>query len=605
MNPDRSTYTSASNNTSTVRPRNRRLISYSDGNDSEQEDAGSSRWWSQPTPSSPLPSRGVSPIPVAHPSRSQSSTVKAGSVTDHGNSSKKSNRGQVNASSSLGLWDSWSSLQGLASTLLGSDAQQGSKGKNDGAFTKAIWGKPSKISGPRPLAPQWGPETGAGRNVAPGSKEERHAMVQAKKREALLLANEFSNSTAPHKRRDSDLRLSHSAILAEQEEDALVYVHKVKPEDTLAGVMIRYQCQPAVFRKVNRLWPNDNIQIRDRVFLPVEACAVRGRKVDTNDSTSAHETSSSSHHHQHNSSNKFDLHTDPTSPSFSPKTSNTLDPEYKHEYFVSIPNIPENVEIGRIPRRTLGFFPPSRRKSQTYSDADHPYTDSARPSLDVSARLNSLSLSLNASPSRSRLVSRPHRSGSGSCFVDRLKGPGGVGTLRGGSGLGGMGVSPGPAQDSLNKMFAHHLPNVAPRESFDSVHSASSTGLENVGGVIEGWVRKVGTRLAGTVEPAEAYRRQGRMADLIELESSAEAAEDQGAGLGADEEGILTAAFDGPASGRPSRELLSRGKGTANSNAHAHANVGATVTATEEALLRERFPPRGRMVDALPTNRPR
>ena len=90
-------------------------------------------------------------------------------------------------------------------------------------------------------------------------------MVQAKKREALLLAdvNELANPGTLHKRRDSDLRLSDSAAPVEQDGDALVYVHKVNPQDTLAGVMTRYQCQPAVFRKVNRLWSNNRIQIQD------------------------------------------------------------------------------------------------------------------------------------------------------------------------------------------------------------------------------------------------------------------------------------------------------------------------------------------------------
>lgn len=592
MNTDRSPYTSASNNTSTVRPRNRRLISYNDGSDSEQEAAGASKWCSQPRSTSPFPSRGVSPIPGAHPSRPQFSTTKAGPVTDRGNESRRNNRGQPSATSGSGLWDSWSSLQGLASTLLGNDAQQGSKGRNDGSITNALSGKPSKASATRPVTPQWGPATGAGQNFQPGSNEERHAMVQAKKREALLLANEFSSSTAPHKRRDSDLKLSHAGNSPEQGEDALVYVHQVKPDDTLAGVMIRYQCQPAVFRKVNRLWPNDNIQIRDRVFLPVEACAIRGRKIETNDTSSAHETASAYQQQSQSPAYRSGLHTDPTSPFLPPNKSNNTDPEYTHEYFVSVPNISDNVEIGRIPRRTLGFFPPSRRKSQSFSDAD-PNTHSPRPSLDVAARLNSLSL--NASPSRSR-PNRPHRSGSASCFVDRLKGPGGVGTLRG-SGMGGGVVNPGPGQDSLNKMFAHRLPNVAPRESFDSVHSASSTGLENVGGVIEGWVRKVGTRLAGTMEPAEAYRRQTRMGDLIELETSGDAVEDQGRALDLDEGGGFGDAFDGSASGRPSRDFSGRGRG--------NANAGVTVTATEEALLRERFPPRGRMVDAQTTHKRR
>lgn len=138
-------------------------------------------------------------------------------------------------------------------------------------------------------------------------------------------------------------------------------------------------------------------------------------------------------------------------------------------------------------------------------------------------------------------------------------------------------------------MFAHHLPNVAPRESFDSVCSASSstaTGLENVGGVIEGWVRKVGTRIAGGLEPTEAYRRQaGRMGDLIELESS----EDHGGdGLDASAS-VLASQVDGSGSRGRSRDVFTS----------PNPGTDVMVTATEEeVLLRERFPPRGRMVDA-------
>jgi LysM repeat protein len=580
MNPDRSSYTSASHEESTVRPRNRRLVSYGDENDSTLEEVGSSTSCSRSKERSPFSSRRVSPIPRAHPSRPTSSTRNAASVAETGYRMRRNDQGQINASSGLGLWESWSSLQGIASTLLGSDTQQVSTGKKNGGFKNALWRKPSKGAGLRPPTRRWGAETATEQTFPAGSKEERQAMILAKKRDALLLAGLDDNATssAAHKCRDSDPGLSNFARSVEQDSDAFVYVHKVKAQDTLAGVMIRYQCQPAVFRKVNRLWPNDNIQTREHVFLPVEACAIRGRRIDGNYESSRPPAPEQS---KDISSNHFDLHADGSLGSPSLNTSLDADPEYKHEYFVSIPGIPENVEIARIRRRTLGFFPPSRRKSQTFSDADI-YSDSPKASLDVASRLNSISL--GAPPSRNR-TSRAQRSNSGSYFVDRLKGPGGVGTLRG-SGAGGV-VSPGPAADSLNKMFAHHLPNVAPRDSFDSVHSASSTGLENFGGVIEGWVRKVGTKLAGSVEGNDAYRQQSRMGDLIELESSGEAMEDQEHGGLEHLHGGVVTASDGPAPGRSSisRDLL---KG----------REMAGITATEEALLREQFPPRGRMVDA-------
>jgi hypothetical protein len=598
MNPDRPIYSSASHDTSSVRPRNRRLISYGDENDSVLHDAGPSNSWSRSNSQSPFPSRGVSPIPGTHPSRQPSSTTKAGSITSSdGSAWRRNDNEQSNASSGLGLWESWSSLQGIASTLLGSNAQQSTKLKSGDALGSAVWRKPGKGLNTGPPNPQWGPDIAAGQKYSTGSKEERQAMVQAKKRETLLLADEtqFCPSSASHKRRDSNLRLSNSATTTDQDGDAFVYVHQVRPQDTLAGVMIRYQCQPAVFRKVNRLWPNDNIQIREHVFLPVEACSVKGRKVDAAiDSTLNHDISNSSVPQQahHNSNNLFSLDTNNSSPSLTSNQNPDLDPEYKHEYFVSIPGIPESIEIARIPRRTLGFFPPSRRKSQTLSDPDFSYSDSPKTSFDItSSRLNPLSLNTSPSPSRNRArpPNRPHRSNSASYWADRLKGPGGVGTLRG-SGP-GWPANPGPAEDSLNKMFAHHLPNVAPRDSFDSVHSATSstgTGLENVGGVIEGWVRKVGTRIAGGLEPAEAYRRQmgGRMGDLIELESSGEG-------------GILDgSALPSQVDGSGAR------RGSGDFSINTNPGTAATVTATEEeVLLRERFPPRGRMVDAQTSRR--
>ncbi|ERF74795.1 hypothetical protein EPUS_03179 [Endocarpon pusillum Z07020] len=616
MNPDGSTYTSTSPKDCSIRPRNnRRLISFDDHDGSTLQDAGSSAPWSQPKFTSPFPSRGVSPIPGAHPSRPLPAAADPRSIAPSNYDSGKTGRGQTSAASGLGLWESWSSIQSIASTLLGSDAQQPPKGKGGGTFNASVRRKFGNASGVGATTPQWGPETSTGQTHIAGSKEERQAMVQAKKRETLLLAdaNGLSGLYTPHKRRDSNLRLPDTATPAEYDGDALVYVHKVKPQDTLAGVMIRYQCQPAVFRKVNRLWPNDNIQIRDHVFLPVEACAIRGRRIDTKESVPDHNipTCVGPNQSKNNSNNHFHLPADDTSPSLTPNTNSDLDPEYKHEYFVSLPNIPESIEIARIPRRTLGFFPPSRRKSQTLSDLD-PYSDTPKTSLDMNSRLNSLSLSTSPSRNRPNRSQRSNsRSNTSSYWADRLKGPGGVGPLRSsGPGLAG----PGPAEDSLNKMFAHHLPNVAPRESFDSVRSTGSSataGLENVGGVIEGWVRKVGSKITGNPEPEEVYRRLGGgagsggrngMGDLIELEDSSgdTVMEEHHMGVLGASTCASVPAFDGPASrpgsGWNSRDLLTlKGKGS--------AGVGVTASATasaieEEALLRERFPPRGRMVDA-------
>ena len=136
---------------------------------------------------------------------------------------------------------------------------------------------------------------------------------------------------------------------------------------------------------------------------------------------------------------------------------------------------------------------------------------------------------------------------------------------------------PGPAEDPLNKMFAHHLPSVAPpgfspratprampRMSTDSMRSNSSAGLGEVGGAIEGWVRKLGGK---TGAKSDGFREG--MGDLIELEGTGVREEDNAVAEERDED-------DGG------------------------ETPTLTMNTNEEGLLRERFPPRGRIRDAYP-----
>lgn len=142
-----------------------------------------------------------------------------------------------------------------------------------------------------------------------------------------------------------------------------------------------------------------------------------------------------------------------------------------------------------------------------------------------------------------------------------LHGPGGVGTLD-------KNVRrPGPAQDGLNKLFASHLPNVAPpseQEYFtpwypglqdaDADPNGSDapisfrTGigdrrvaprgggldLENVGGAIEGWMRKMASRASTILSESSSGSGGGKgsavpvigavggdLGDLIELRDDA------------------------------------------------------------------------------------
>ena len=407
--------------------------------------------------------------------------------------------------------------------------------------------------------------------MGPGTREDRRALVQARKRETLLAANGHvaPDVTGRYKRRDSDERNHTSTPPGERDDrDALVYLHKVRPEDTLAGVMIKYSCQPNVFRKANRLWPNDSIQVRKTVVLPVDACGVKGRKIpesellknDQNEESMATPTTFQSPWgdlHDNPKEKETPLSSIPTSPSISISLSNTEEPPWKHDSWVLIDGFTDPVEIARLSHKTLGYFPRSRRKSITFSDVGTPPA-----SLDLPRG------SYQSSPPREH--NSKSRSSSGSYLTHQLQGPGGVGTM-------GRDVrSPGPAQDGLNKLFAAHLPNLAPRKSFESVNSSSSHGnggIENVGGAIESWMRKLATKAANSVQPPTPRGRSG-VGDLIEL---SEDAFDIGDNDHADDEGR--------------RSTIT--------NANARSGVGEW-SAEQELMLREHFLPRGRVFGESP-----
>jgi hypothetical protein len=132
---------------------------------------------------------------------------------------------------------------------------------------------------------------------------------------------------------------------------------------------------------------------------------------------------------------------------------------WKHDSWVLLPNDKRPTQLGRMPRRALGFFPPARRKSIAYSDASTPRASVDLPRSSTSTNPVTISPARPARPRTSSNLSSVsthsrQRNASGNGWG--LHGPGGVGTL-------GRNVrSPGPAQDGLNKKFAQYLPNMAP-----------------------------------------------------------------------------------------------------------------------------------------------
>jgi LysM repeat protein len=327
--------------------------------------------------------------------------------------------------------------------------------------------------------------------------------------------------------------------------DALVYVHHVKPDDTLAGITIKYNIHPSALRRANRMWPNDRIQARKTILLPVDQCSVKGTRL--NGSEDLYQLT------QEN--NPFPTSIEevktpvPTgrkrTESVSSSCRSSYDPEaaWEHDSWVLLPNSKQPTEIARSSRRNLAFFPPARRKSHSYSDIDTPAT-----SLDLSRAVKHEN-SLDQSKSERQRGARRFSNATNAYFPSYLAGPGGVGTM-------GKNVkSPGPAQDGLNKMFAGHLPNVAPPPNQVKLYlpeiptysdepciftpglthaQSPAIKIENVGAAVEGWMRKMAAKASTALEPPAD--RGGRdvaskggpsgIGDLIEMAESFEIGDD-------------------------------------------------------------------------------
>ncbi|KAI9662994.1 MAG: hypothetical protein M1821_008041 [Bathelium mastoideum] len=559
----RSGTSTAAPSSSSIRPRTQRLISgLEDPAEFDLDEAPSSRNRNNSPFHTPHGSRAPSPLPSANPSRSTSS--RPGDKFPPSSNGRLLGPSSRNASNdTLGslskAWgSSWSALQGLASDLLNPDAGTTIKDKSRSQRRRPVL--PSRGSTSTPA--QWGVSMSNVNQVGVGTKAERDALVRAKRREDLLqqAANGqiHSDALGRIKRRSSDDRTSSSAPPGENEDrDALVYLHNVTPSDTMAGITIKYNCQAAVLRKANRMWHNDNPQVRKTLVIPVDACGVKGKpvpaphedpKVDTNssaiESSSLIDASSTSELPNGWHSPRSHRPTSSSSQNGSMTPSNLLSstssdsPPWIHDSWVLLPNSEKPTEIARLPRRTLGYFPP-RRKSiiSSASDVDVPLSLTASlsqsprvtPSTSLDLPRSSISPPSAAShsasgrPNRTPLARRGSSSSNAYYPPYFLGGPGGVGAMD------RMTRAPGPAQDPLNKIFAPHLPNVAPPPNQQGLYfphsamdadeegglsgaSAYASGtstpgaygnvlnLEAVGGKIEGWMRKMATRTAAAWE---------------------------------------------------------------------------------------------------------
>lgn len=590
FSPGAASTNTGSRSASTVRPRTRRLISVDDVTDEDYRrpmqptglssttlSRDSSAVRSRGATPSPHTSRGASPLPMQHPSRATELLSRdnlngfGGSLGGHSQTGKAQIKFPDSSRAAVDFLDaSWTSLQSLASSFLGSDIARPTPNGTARTHTRKP-SRPDPYMRATPKTPSaWGPSAPSTSEIAAGTKEERQAMLQAKKREALLLADTGSESSRDtrHKRRDSSDQTDHSAIDPKQDEEALAYIHHVQPNDSITGVAIKYGCQPAIFRKANGFWPSDSIQSRKTVLLPVASCSVKGRPVrapaevdllggNTSNRDSLEDLSGSSIAPAPSSGTRA-FSAEEEAPTEVP-LEGEADRIWKHQSWVQIDGFSAPVEIGRVPRRALGFFPRTRRKSLSYTDSEPRSSVSGRErtatlsstlSSPTESPLSQASTAQNRSttdPSRARTMSnskpRPHHQRQRSNI--QLVGTG-VGTLDRNA------MAPGPALDGLTRFVAQHLPNLAPAPAppglgrtpseygaATATASTASTSLDNIGGAVEGWVRKMTTRakagLSDLQQGAQAYQSNSRagisrrgMGDLIELNDGMESKNSSG-----------------------------------------------------------------------------
>ncbi|KAK4231412.1 Arv1-like family-domain-containing protein [Podospora fimiseda] len=454
-----------------IRPRNRRNISIRHDTDSSSAPASPSR----------SPNR-VNSLPAPH----------IGLVTGRNNSSREVARTPARPRTSaagnglLGAsWaPSWASIQDLATSLIASGE----------ALINGEPHRPSARSRGQRGNNNWGPEPPAesrprSDDIAAGSRAEREAALKAKKTASVLESHQGVNGGLDYagkfKKRSSDEDLRRTASNEETAEH-LVYIHHVQPTDTYAGIVLKYRCREDSFRKANGLWSRDNIQIRKWLMIPVDACEVKGRpcdapldpggKVDLLAQT-PEEASPFNH------SNTNDFFSNSTSNGKSSDLTQQLDDDkpWTHLRWVSIDSHPHPVEVARVSRKTLGYFPPRRKKSIHTTSTTTASTP--RGSVDIP----SFSLSepaITERPSSYSSSTRPHSilkhahphlptvpepSEEGQDKrPEWMRRPGGVGSL-------GRSVkAPGPQKDYFNKWAKNYVPGF----TYDSLPSMSVMGSE-------------------------------------------------------------------------------------------------------------------------------
>ncbi|KAF4463222.1 hypothetical protein FALBO_9964 [Fusarium albosuccineum] len=488
---------SRSSDSASVRPRNRRLVSTLDDDDNDtasstnihRETSRSRRGrnlhihdtTASPSPArsygllsafSPANSRSASPLPSSRAGASPHRTNSAANLTNFFNDS---------------LTQSWASVQGFASSLIsGEDGPtRRSQSHNRAGSRPGTWGRDfSSSNTSKKTGSAWGPsppkEPGLN-DIGAGSRSEREDALKAARRAMVLESHDGVNGgldvSGKHKRRNSD----ETAAEQPQLQEYLVYIHKVEPTDTYAGLILRYQCREDAFRKANGLWSRDSVQMRKWLTIPVDACDVRGRPCDPPSWRNSHgvDLLAPTPAAEDSTSNSEATHDDFFSRPINgtPSESKVAEEEEKpwaHVRWVKIDSFSHPVEIARVARNAMGYFPPRRKKSiRTISTFSTP-----RQSLDLNS--NPPGSAGTSSRRQSSLGHRPQFSGTVTSSPGRAISEGGESLptwMRRPGGVGSMGLNsraPGPDKDYLTTWTKKHIPGL----NLDGLPSMSIMGSE-------------------------------------------------------------------------------------------------------------------------------
>lgn len=466
---------------SSVRPRNRRLLSENLLDDDDDK--------------------------IASTHQDGNGLLSTFEASTEARSRKQQGDGRISQFLEDSISQSWLSVQGFASSLLSpgplstertrSVSRYSSRSPNGRQREASQQGRKRAGSGLRTQQTPWGPEPPTKnlglQDVAAGSLAEREAALKAARTASVLESHDGVNGgldvTGKHKRRNSD-EISGSQVVPE-EEDYLVYVHHVGKNDTYAGIILRYKCREDVFRKANGLWSRDSVQTRKWLTIPVDACEVRGRPCDAPSGKNSQGVDLLAPTPDERPSQSHD---DFFSQTPSKQGEDGDEKPWEHVRWVSIDSIREPVEIGRISRQAMGYFPPRRKKSiGTLISTPRPSSDlsiapeGSRPESRRDSSLGSRP-NITSSPLSSRSRVNSEAAEYKPAFMRR---PGGVGSM-------GRNVrAPGPEADNFYNWTSKHFPSL----NFDDLPTMSVMGSETI---------NYGFKSDGASGLAESSFEQGR-----------------------------------------------------------------------------------------------